>query len=145
MQFQEVFDEMKTAEGIVVEVSGNTATIKTGRHNDCKNCGACPGNNVAMVCAKNLQNAKPGQRVLFEVKETNALAAAFIVFIFPLIGIFIGALIGSYIATVIGAFRVGFEILGGIFMFSVTLLCIKVFDHYVHKSEKSIPAILKIL
>lgn len=136
---------MKTSEGVVVEVTGNTAKIKAGRHNDCKNCGACPGNNSVIVCARNPKGAKPGQRVMFEVKETNALIGAFVVFIFPLIGILAGVLLGKYIGLVIGAFGTGFEILGGILMFVLTLICIKLFDHYVHNNENSKPSILKIL
>ncbi|WP_099468052.1 SoxR reducing system RseC family protein [Konateibacter massiliensis] len=136
---------MKTAEGIVIEVVGNTARIKVGKHNDCQNCGACPGSNSVVVSAKNPQGAKPGQRVIFEVKETNALIAAFIVFIFPLIGILVGVLLGGLIGQLAGGFHVGFQVIGGVVMFALSVIGIKLFDHYANNNEKAKPSILKIL
>lgn len=136
---------MKTEEGLVVEVTGNVAKIKAGRHNDCKNCGACSGSNSIIVCALNKKGAIPGQRVEFEVKESNALVAAFMVFMFPLISVFLGVLLGKYIALFIGGSSTGFEIVGGLITFILTIVCIKVFNNYVNNNEKSQPTILKIL
>jgi sigma-E factor negative regulatory protein RseC len=136
---------MKTEEGIVVETSGNIAKIKAGRHNDCKNCGACAGTNSIIVCARNTEGAIPGQRVEFELKESNAVLAAFVVFMFPLIGVFMGVLLGSFIGSIVGNNPFVFELLGGILMFIVTIICIKYFNHYINNNEKAQPAILKIL
>lgn len=136
---------MKTEEGLVIEVTGTTAKIKVGRHNDCKNCGACPGDNSVIVWVKNDIGAVVGQRVLFEVKETNAVAAAFIVFIFPLLGLFIGAGLGKWISSLIGADTTGLEILGAAVIFAVTIICIKLFDKSLNKNEKNRPSIVKIL
>lgn len=85
---------MTTEQGLVIEVNNDMAKIKVGRHNDCRNCGACPGNDSVIISANNKIGAKPGQRVAFEVKEDNVLKAAFVVFILPLIVAFIGALLG---------------------------------------------------
>jgi sigma-E factor negative regulatory protein RseC len=60
---------MKTEQGLVIDVANGEAKIRVGRHSDCKNCGACPGNDSVIVCADNKIGAKPGQRVAFEVKE----------------------------------------------------------------------------
>ena len=136
---------MKTAEGLVIEATGNIAKIKTGRHNECKNCGACPGDNSVIVCAKNQKGAMPGQRVVFEVKETNALMAAFIVFILPLVVVFVGAMIGEFIGQEVGSFNSGFEIIGGLIGFILALGYIKFFDKSLKGKEKSQPSILRIL
>lgn len=136
---------MKTAEGLVIEATGNIAKIKTGRHNDCKNCGACPGDNSVIVCAKNQKGAMPGQRVIFEVKETNALMAAFIVFILPLIVVSVGAMLGGFIGEEVGGFRSGFEVIGGLVGFVLAIVYIKFFDRSVNGKEKSQPSILRIL
>ena len=136
---------MKTEEGLVVEVTGNVAKIKAGRHNDCKNCGACAGSNSIIICALNKKGAIPGQRVEFEVKETNALMAAFMVFMFPLISVLAGVLIGRYFGLVLGSSSTGFEVAGGIVTFILTLICIKLFNNHVNNNEKSQPTILKIL
>ncbi|WP_243650516.1 SoxR reducing system RseC family protein [Anaerospora hongkongensis] len=61
--------------------------MKTTRHNDCENCGDCPGNSAIVISVNNALGAKLGQRVAIEVKEVNVLKSAFIVYILPLIAI----------------------------------------------------------
>lgn len=136
---------MKTAEGFVIETTGTTAKIKVGRHNECSNCGACPGDNSAIVTVTNDIGAVIGQHVLYEVKETNAILAAFIVFIFPLIGLLIGAGCGRWISNYISGYRTVLEIVGAVVVFLITIICIKLFDRSLNKSEKSRPSIVKIL
>ena len=136
---------MKTAEGFVIETTGTTAKIKVGRHNECSNCGACPGDNSAIVTVTNDMGAVIGQHVLYEVKETNTVLAAFIVFIFPLIGLLIGAGCGRWISNYISGYRTVLEIVGAVVVFLITIICIKLFDRSLYKSEKSRPSIVKIL
>ena len=88
---------MKTEQGLVLEVIKDVAKIKVGRHNDCKNSGACPGEDSVIISANNKVGAKPGQRVVFEVKEENVLMGAFVVFVLPLIAVFVGALLGNFV------------------------------------------------
>ncbi|MHC1684600.1 MAG: SoxR reducing system RseC family protein [Clostridiaceae bacterium] len=37
-----------------------------GRHSDCKNCGACPGDNSVIIDVDNKIGAKIGQMVLLK-------------------------------------------------------------------------------
>ena len=136
---------MQTGEGLVIEVSGNIAKIKAGRHNDCKNCGACPGNDAIILSAKNPIGAMPGQRVVFELKEINAVKGAFIVFILPLIVVFVGVMLGWLIGKLIGGYSLTFEILIGAIAFILAIVYIKFFDHSVTGSDKSYPIIIRIL
>jgi len=136
---------MKTEEGLVIETEGNIARIKAGRHNDCKNCGACPGDSDIIVCAKNQKGAVPGQRVVFEVKGTNAVIGAFIVFVLPLIAVFVGIILGRLIGQVVAGHSVVFEIMGGIIGLIIAIVYVKFFDHYANGSDKSQPSILQIL
>lgn len=123
--------QIKTEEGVVIEVTGDIAKIKAGKHTECKDCGACPGNNAAIVTAKNQIGAKPGERVNFEVKEANALKAAFVVFVLPLLAVFIGAIIGGTI--------------GGVIALIIGLIFIKKFDKRVGEDDKSLPVIIRII
>jgi sigma-E factor negative regulatory protein RseC len=136
---------MQTGEGVVIEVSGNIAKIRTGRHNDCKNCGACPGNDAIIISAKNPKGAIPGQRVVFEVKEINAVKGAFIVFVLPLITVFVGIMLGWLLGKLIGGYSLTFEILIGAIAFILAIVYIKFFDHSVTGSDKSCPIIVRIL
>ncbi len=136
---------MKTEQGLVIEVTKDVAKIKVGRHNDCKNCGACPGDDSVIISANNKVGAKPGQRVVFEVKEENVLRAAFIVFILPLIVAFIGVLLGRFVGEYNGLDINVFQIIGGIIAFVLSMIFVKLFDRATTASNKSQPVILSIL
>lgn len=136
---------MKTEQGLVIETSNGIAKIKVGRHNDCKNCGACSGNDSIIISADNKIGAKPGQRVSFEVKETNVLSAAFIVFILPLIALFIGVVLGGFLAQYIRVNVRMLQIIGGTIALVVAIIAVKMFDKAANKSKKSQPVIVRIL
>lgn len=136
---------MKTEQGLVIEVINGEAKIKVGRHNDCKNCGGCPGNDSVIISANNQVGAKPGQRVLFEVKEESILKAAFIVFILPLVALFIGVMLGGVVGEYIGVNIRMFKIIGGIVAFLLSVVVVKAFDRVTSKSNKSKPIIVRIL
>lgn len=135
----------KEEDGIIIEtLKENMAKVKMGRHNECKNCGACPGDNTLIIEAQNLIGAKAGQRVILEVKETNMLLAAFVVYILPLLAILAGILIGYEIASKLAYSVQEFEIGGGIVAFILSAFNIKVFDKLAHNSEKMQPTITRI-
>ncbi|EIW17010.1 MULTISPECIES: SoxR reducing system RseC family protein [Pelosinus] len=136
----------KQQEGIVLEVVGNhLAKVKTSRHNDCENCGACPGNSALVLEARNDIGAKIGQRVAIEVREVNMLKAAFIVYILPLILIFFGAVIGGMFAEHLSYQPLWFQIIGGTFAFILSVVYIKFFDSAARSDSKMQPMIVRIL
>ena len=136
---------MKTEQGLVIEVIKDVAKIKVGRHNDCKNCGACPGEDSVIISANNKVGAKPGQRVVFEVKEENVLMGAFVVFVLPLIAVFVGALLGNFVGKYIQADIHVSQITGGIIAFVLAIIFVKLFDRATSKSNKSNPEVISIL
>lgn len=137
----------KQQEGIVLEViAGNLAKVKTSRHNDCENCGACPGNSAIVLEARNDIGAKPGQRVAVEVREINMLKAAFIVYILPLINTFIGAVVGGVLGErLLVSDLLWTQITGGIVGFSLSIIYIKFFDSAARMDVKMQPIIVRIL
>lgn len=132
-------------EGVVIEVSGDMAKVKSSRHGDCKNCGACPGDNATVLDVQNPLGAKPGQRVSFEIKETNMLKAAFVVYIMPLIAMFLGAVAGSWLGEKTGQSIRVFQIVGAILAFMLSIVYIKIFDKSTQSDKKMIPIITRIL
>lgn len=137
---------VKEEEGIIIDIFGdNIAKVKVGRHNECKNCGACPGDNSVVIDAQNPIGAKTGQRVAFEMKETNMLMAAFVVYIAPLISVVVGIFAGQVIAGLLGYSVRGFQIGGGIVAFILSIMLIKIFDNYSHNNDKMQPVITRIL
>lgn len=137
---------MKTEnQGVVIETSGDMAKVKSNRHGDCKNCGACPGDNATVLDVQNPLGAKPGQRVVFEIKEENMLKAAFVVYILPIIAIFLGSICGAWLASKIGQPEKIFQIGGAIIAFILSVLYVKVFDRATNKNNKVKPIITRIL
>jgi sigma-E factor negative regulatory protein RseC len=137
---------VKEEEGIIIEIfENNIAKVKVGRHNECKNCGACPGASALVIEARNSIGAKPGQRVAFEMKETNMLMAAFVVYIVPLIAVVLGVIVGQVISEKFGYSVRGFQIGGGILAFVLSIINIKFFDKSAHNNDKMQPVITRIL
>ena len=137
---------VKEEEGIIIEIfENNIAKVKVGRHNECKNCGACPGDSSVVIEAQNPIGARTGQRIAFQMKETNMLMAAFIVYIAPLIAVVVGIIVGGVIAKKFGYPVKGFQIVGGILTFILSVLNIKIFDNFSHNNDKMQPVITQIL
>lgn len=132
-------------QGIVIETSEDMAKVKANRHGDCKSCGACPGDNATVLEVQNPLGAKPGQRVVFEIKEENMLKAAFVVYILPIIAIFLGGICGTWLATRFGQPEKMFQIGGAIIAFILSILYVKVFDRAIDKNNKAKPIITRIL
>jgi sigma-E factor negative regulatory protein RseC len=137
---------VKEEEGIIIELlKGNMAKVKVGRHGECKNCGACPGDSALIIEAQNSIGAKAGQKIAFEMKETNMLMAAFVVYIVPLIAILVGIIVGQAVALKFGYFVQGFQIAGGILAFIISIINIKIFEKFAHNNKKMQPTITRFL
>ncbi len=136
----------KVQEGIVLELlPDGTAKVKTSRHNDCENCGACPGNSAMVLTARNPLGAKPGQQVAIEIKEVNMLKAAFIVYMQPLLAAFLGSLAGWWLAEQWGLALLALQILGGVLGFALAIGYVKYFDISSKTNVSMQPVITDIL
>lgn len=132
-------------EGVVLSASEGMAKVKTSRHNDCENCGSCPGNAAIVLDVRNPVGARPGQRVVIEVKEADMLKSAFIVYMLPLIAIFVGAMLGGYLAEQMAAAPLWFQVGGGGLAFASSVCYIKYFDRSASTDVKKQPVITRIL
>lgn len=132
-------------EGVVLSIENGLAKVKTSRHNDCENCGSCPGNAAIVLDARNPLGAKPGQRVIIEVKEAEMLKSAFIVYMLPLIAIFAGAMLGGYLAERLASEALWFQVGGGGVAFVSSVYYIKFFDRKARTNIKMQPVIKRIL
>lgn len=135
----------KQQEGMVLEVSGCMAKVKTSRHNDCENCGACPGNSAMILDALNSMGAKPGQCVVVEIKEINMLKAAFTVYILPLVAAFAGAIIGDFLGRFLGFEELISRLIGGSGMTLLSIWYIKYYDNSARMDDKMQPTIIQII
>ncbi len=132
-------------EGIVISVDGQMAKVKTSRHNDCENCGACPGNAAIVLDARNPVGAAPGQLVMVEVQEVGMLKSAFIVYMLPLIALFAGAMAGSWAAGQLARDALWFQVAGAGAAFAASILYIRYFDRSARENKNMQPVITRIL
>jgi len=136
---------MKVEEGTIIEVTGNIAKIRVGKHSDCVSCGACPGSDSPIIEADNKIGAKVGQRVLYEVVDTYKVKSALIIFAAPLLIAFLGVLAGGVIAESAGWEILTGKIIGGIAAFVIAGILIKLFDRHVGKKANALPEIKSIV
>lgn len=138
---------MKVREfGVVISVKNNIATVKASRHNDCDNCGACPGNSAIIIEAENPVDAQPGQQVYFIVEQVNMLLAAFIVYIFPLIFTALGVIATSYLAQILNT-NAGASVLvvSGIVFFAISILLVRSYERWARRKTNMLPTIIEIV
>jgi sigma-E factor negative regulatory protein RseC len=135
----------KQQEGVVVSAAGEMARVRTSRHNDCANCGACPGNKAIVLDARNPLGAKPGQQVLIEVQEVGMLMSAFIVYMLPLIAMFAGAVAGGYAAEQAGSASYWYQVTGALAVLVIAIMYIRHFDRRAGRSKNMQPVITRIL
>lgn len=132
-------------EGIVIQVTGKMAKVKTSRHNDCANCGSCPGNSATVLDASNPLGAQVGQKVTIEIQEINMLKAAFTVYIFPLLAVFLGALAGGELASWVNLSEIAGRIIGGAGAFLAAVWYVRYYDRSVRTDDKMQPVIVAVL
>ncbi len=126
-----------TQDAIVTKVLPNhLAEVVVTRASACgSNCGSCEScifQSELKAIAKNKINARPGQKVLIESKNTAVFSAALMVYIMPLV-LF---LIGYFVSYALGA-STGICIL-------VSFLCLVLSAFILVRSQKNIPDEKKI-
>ncbi len=131
-------------DGIVVAVEGKMARVKTSRHNDCENCGACPGNSAIVIEADNSIGAKQGQFVEMEIQERGLLKAIFVVFLIPLIFAVLGAAIGLFLAPMLPYDRFNVQITCVVIAFTIALVYVRQSDRRAKARAGRQPTITRI-
>lgn len=131
-------------EGIVIETNGNLAKVQASRHGDCKNCGACPGDQAMVVEVINEIGARKGQFVAFEVKEENLLKSSLVLFVLPLAAAAAGAALGNLLSAGLGLSGSIPAIIGGLLLFGLSLVYVRHYDRKAN-AKKDYPVIKKII
>jgi sigma-E factor negative regulatory protein RseC len=89
--------------GEVVQLKNDIAIVKLQHSAACRQCGICwmAGADTMETEAKNLANAKVGDKVLISVEPNSLLRASFVLYIVPLLFLIVGYLIGIWWAKII--------------------------------------------
>jgi len=114
-----------TEPGLVTKLNGDFATVRIGRHSACGSCGMCGMSenqrHVDFHVANSL-NAKVGDTVLVDVKETNTFRLAAVAYLIPLAlgvlaflaGIWAGFPVWANLLMFLGGCAVAFVIVSAI-------------------------------
>jgi len=131
--------------GIVTKINGEFAFVRPTAHTACDSGHCCQGEGVSKVVLemKNEINAVVGDKVIYEAKEVGMLIVAFILFVMPLILAFFGAVMGYYISGSLGINASTASIIGGISLFIISIIIIKIFDRFVSENSNLRPVIIK--
>ncbi len=129
--------------GIVREIDKENAVVELTLVSSCANCAlhsVCNPSEVEkpVLTAANPIHAKVGDWVKLEMNPGAAVTSAFLIFIFPLIGLVAGYFAGH-------PFGHSAEILGTIAGFALFLFVVKLLDPILTKKRSFKPMVIQVL
>ncbi len=92
--------------GRVIKVENGMTQVEMERTSTCARCGIClqSSGDKPILYIKDSLGARPGDKVLVSVESKEVLKAAFLIYLFPLVGLLAGYFLGR---TVFGTERTG--------------------------------------
>ena len=140
-------------QGIVIDVKGGKAFIKTEKGTSCESCVAretCHGTigtNEVIIEAENRINAKFGDKVVVMVGTATLLKASFILYLGPIAGLILGVVLGQMLVK---QFTLDINpdllsgILGALFL-AITFFGIRLYGKRLEKKEGFRPVVARVL
>jgi len=123
--------------GCVVSVNDEAAVVAMPLSKECEKCGSCmisgEGKEVLLV-AHNSAGAGPGDTVEVEISAGRVIAAAFIVYMIPVILTIVGFLVGNAIAG--GDENSTLPIVLAVAFLVVSFLCVWLYDLRLRRVER---------
>jgi sigma-E factor negative regulatory protein RseC len=138
--------------GTVVEVHNSRALVRTEKSSACEGCGSSglchslENKDECTVEAQNPSHARIGQRVRVAIPTSTFLKGTFLLYLFPLIGLFIGMGAGYLLAS---EFSQGQEDLyaaaGSVIGLILFFILLRVMNRKVEQNRQFWPVITEIL
>ncbi|HOA81350.1 MAG TPA: SoxR reducing system RseC family protein [Defluviitaleaceae bacterium] len=135
--------------GKVINIKNNIAIVSMTRNEACQKCGACSHGHKSeemILEAKNLCNAKIGDKVVIDLASSDFLKATFIMYGLPLILLFTGFFLGYYAFSKFGyeSLQEPIGVLSGLIFMSISYIWIKSKEER-WKSQNYHPAAVEIV
>ena len=140
-------------QGIVIDVKGGKAFIKTEKGTSCESCVAretCHGTigtNEVIIEAENRINAKFGDKVVVMVGTATLLKASFILYLGPIAGLILGVVLGQMLVKQF-TLSINPDLLSGIMgvlFLVITFFGIRLYGKRLEKKEGFRPVVVKVL
>jgi len=142
---------LTTEEGIVIDVKGEIARIKTQKTGACESCSvqsSCHtfgGGKDMEVDAINVAGARIGDRVVMGFETGSLVKASFLLYLLPILSMMAGGFLGQEVAPVLGFNPAGLSV-GAAFLFlGLSFLFVKDKGHRMGRKESYKPKIIRIL
>lgn len=132
--------------GCVASVSGDAATVAMPMSGECKKCGICSvaadGRDVLLE-ARNDAGARGGDMVEIEIAPGRVLAAAFIIYMIPILMTIVGFLIGSAAAG--GDPDASLPIVLAVVFLVVSFVMVWLYDRRLRRTERRHAVVTRVL
>jgi len=132
--------------GCVVSVNDDAAVVAMPKSPECEKCGSCmiagEGKQVLLL-AKNSAGAGAGDAVEIEISAGRVIAAAFIIYMIPVLMTIVGFLVGNAIAG--GAEDANLPIVLSVVFLVVSFLCVWLYDLKLRRVERREAVVTRIL
>jgi sigma-E factor negative regulatory protein RseC len=136
-------------EGIVEEISRNTAVIKIQKSSSCKHCADKDSCSVAnrnmLIEVENRLNAKEGDRVEVSVPEGTFVKLSLMVYIFPVVSLMLGAFLGNFLSIQFNTDPSATAAVTAALFLAASFLVLKAFEKKKSTGEKYSPRMTRIL
>ncbi|MGD9330535.1 MAG: SoxR reducing system RseC family protein [Desulfobacterales bacterium] len=140
---------MATEKGIVLNTGPGTAWVRTLPSEACAGCSSCGTCNAqrqdAEVEVINEIGARPGDRILIDIKTSAFLKATFLLYILPIIGLTAGAMLGLQLAEYQGYDASACSAASGFGAFFLTVAFVRIQGNRMGRARAYRPKIIKIL
>lgn len=136
--------------GLVIKVEGKKAYVAVEKKSGCEACPATsickPTEEGSLIEAINEAGAKTGDRVMVSLKAFSYLKGSIIVYGIPTISLIVGAIIGKEImGEFISLDRELLSALGGLGLFGLSFMLVKLLSKRMGKKTEYIPVIERII
>lgn len=142
---------MATERGTVIEVTGNTAWVKTQQSAACASCsvkGACRpvGDGKEMkVEALNAVGARAGDSVVISFDTLSLLKVTFLLYLFPVLCLIAGSVAGMMLARILAVDEEVMAAVIGLSAFAGSVVLIRLRGNIMSRKDEYKPKILRIV
>jgi positive regulator of sigma E activity len=131
--------------GCVMSVKGDAAVVAMPMSGECERCGLCTAasGKEVLLLAKNAAEAKEGDTVEIEIVAGRVIAAAFAIYMVPIILTIVGFLIGSKLAG--DRADSSLPIVLAVVFLAVSFVAVWLYDLRLRKVERRQAVIVRVL
>ena len=132
--------------GCVISVKDDAAVVSMPKNKECETCGACllgaEGKEVLLL-ARNVANASEGDTVEIEIAPGRVMAAAFVIYVIPILLTIVGFAIGNAVAG--GDPESNVPILVAVGFLVVSFIAVWLYDLRLRRVERREAVVTRVL